>query len=529
MTEPGRTPCPRLAQRLIAAATAGLAALATDQLTGHLLPASRPALVAVADQVIARAPAGAREWAIRSFGTGDKPALLALLVAVLLLAATGLGVVAVDRVSVFAGGVAAVTLAGLLAAVREPAANPVSAVTVAGVTAAVAITVWCWLTRTTPRDPGPRAEPGTSAVTGGEDEPALRSRRRLLGDAAAILVLAGTAQLAAVGLSRRVTQAIDNLRRAIRLPAPEHPLGPPPADIADRTPGLSPLFTPNGDFYRIDTALLIPQVDPDTWSLQVDGLVGHRLRLSYDDLLALPQTQADITLCCVSNPVGGPLIGTARWQGVRLAHLLELAGVESSADQVVARSVDGFTAGFPLALATDGRDALVAIGMNGEPLPIRHGFPARLVVPGLYGYVSATKWLASITLTRFADFTGFWVGRGWAPPGPIHTESRIDVPRNGARLAAKRQVIAGVAWAQHRGVHSVQIQIDDGPWQPAQLSGDLGVDSWRQWRLPWAAASGRHRLTVRATDGTGTLQTPRRREPFPAGATGWHSISVDVR
>lgn len=242
----------------------------------------------------------------------------------------------------------------------------------------------------------------------------------------------------------------------------------------------------------------------------------------------MPQIEADITVCCVSNDVGGPLIGTARWQGVRLADVLRTAGVRADAEQVVGRSVDGFTAAFPLVLATDGRDALIAVGMNGEPLPVVHGFPARLVIPGLYGYVSATKWLSRITLTRFDPGQAFWVSRGWVPAGPIRTGSRIDVPRAGRPVRAGPVTVAGVAWAQHRGIVAVQVRVDDGPWQQASLAPSLGVDVWRQWRLLWDATAGTHRLTVRAVDGAGAVQPGRRQAPFPAGATGWHQVDVRV-
>lgn len=250
------------------------------------------------------------------------------------------------------------------------------------------------------------------------------------------------------------------------------------------------------------------------------GSVDRPLTLTYAELMAMPHIEADVTLSCVSNEVGGDLAGNARWQGVPLADLLERAGLQSGATQVLGRSVDGFTAGFPTEVALDGRNAMVAVAMNGEPLPAAHGFPARLVIPGLYGYVSATKWLSEIELTSFDEVDGYWIPRGWSKEGPIKTQSRIDV--------ASRRVIAGVAWAPTRGIERVEIRIDDGPWQQATLAAPLGVDCWRQWFLPWDTAPERYVIAVRATDGTGETQTAERTDVAPNGASGHHTIQVDV-
>ncbi|OMQ14879.1 hypothetical protein A7K94_0213450, partial [Modestobacter sp. VKM Ac-2676] len=293
-------------------------------------------------------------------------------------------------------------------------------------------------------------------------------------------------------------------------------------------PGLTPLFIPNAEFYRIDTALRVPTVDPAGWQLEVRGMVDQPFTLSYDELLAMPQIEADVTLTCVSNEVGGDLVGNARWQGVPLRALLERAGVQQGATQLLSRSVDGFTAGFPTITALDLEEAMVAVGMNGEPLPAEHGFPARLVVPGLYGYVSATKWLATIELTDW-DVDGYWIPRGWAKEGPIKTASRIDVPRPGGTVTAGRQPIAGVAWAPTRGIEGVEVRIDDGPWRQAELAERLDVDCWRQWYLTWDATPGRHRIAARATDGAGELQTDARTPVAPDGASGYPVIEVDVR
>ena len=294
------------------------------------------------------------------------------------------------------------------------------------------------------------------------------------------------------------------------------------------TPGASPLLTPLDRFYRIDTALVVPDVDLDRWRLRITGMVDRPISLSYDDLAALPQVEADITLCCVSNEVGGRLIGTARWQGVPLQDLLDRAGVQPGATQLVGRSVDGFTAGFPTAVLADGRRALVALAMGGEPLPLRHGFPARLVVPGLYGYVSATKWLEELELTTLDGFDAYWVPRGWAKEGPIKSSARIDVPRGGQRLAPGRQAVAGVAWAPTKRIERVEVQVDDGPWMVADLGPELSADTWRQWVWSWEAPAGEHTLRVRAVDGTGAAQDIRDRPPAPDGATGLHRIKVQV-
>jgi hypothetical protein len=271
-----------------------------------------------------------------------------------------------------------------------------------------------------------------------------------------------------------------------------------------------------------------PTVDVADWRLRVRGMVAREVVLTYDDLLGLPQMEQDVTIACVSNEVGGDLIGNARWQGVRLADVLDMAGVDPAASQIVGRSVDGWTAGFPTDVAFDGRDAMIAVAMNGEPLPVPHGFPARLIVPGLYGYVSATKWLAELELTTWEAFDGYWVPRGWAKEGPIKGQSRIDVPRRGADLVPGEVWVAGVAWAQRRGVARVEVQVDDDPWQDAELADELDVDTWRQWRWRWQATPGEHVLRVRATDGDGVTQSEQRVPVAPDGAEGWHSRTVRV-
>jgi DMSO/TMAO reductase YedYZ molybdopterin-dependent catalytic subunit len=292
--------------------------------------------------------------------------------------------------------------------------------------------------------------------------------------------------------------------------------------------GLS-YVTPNQRFYRIDTALIVPRVDPATWELTIDGRVRRPLRLTFDELLARPMVERYITLACVSNEVGGDLIGNARWLGVPVADLLDEAEPEPGADQVVSWSVDGFTAGTPTAVLRDGRDALIAVGMNGEPLPLDHGFPVRMVVPGLYGYVSATKWLRRLELSTFADFDAYWIPRGWAQQAPIKTQSRIDRPRFADPVQSGEYVVAGVAWAQHRGISAVQVRVDEGPWQEATLASTASIDTWRLWSWRWQATVGRHTLQVRAADNDGAFQTDRLADPIPDGATGYHTVTVEVR
>jgi hypothetical protein len=292
--------------------------------------------------------------------------------------------------------------------------------------------------------------------------------------------------------------------------------------------GITPLIVPSGDFYRIDTRLLgPPSVDVDSWRLKITGAVDHPQEFTWDELAAFPMIEAYITMQCVSNEVGGNLVGNASWRGVPLADLLNLAGVHSGADQVVGRAVDGFTVGFPTTVALDGRVAMVALGMNGDLLPLVHGFPARLMVAGLYGYVSATKWLTEIELTRFSAYNSYWVVRGWDRLGPIKTESRIDTIAPNPPVAGPCK-LAGVAWAPTRGISKVELQVDSGPWGVAQLAGELSDDTWRQWVFPWTATPGRHLIRVRATDGQGQTQTAANAEPLPNAATGYHTVQVTI-
>ncbi len=312
-------------------------------------------------------------------------------------------------------------------------------------------------------------------------------------------------------------------------PTPEVPEGsvvPAGADLG--VEGMEPLITPNNDYYRIDTALVVPVVDPDMWKLRVTGMVEREVEISFEELLAKPLIERYITLACVSNEVGGSLIGNARWLGWPVREVLELAGVKGGADMVLSRSVDGFTAGTPLEAMTDQRDALIAVGMNGEALPVEHGFPVRLVVPGLYGFVSATKWLSELKVTRFGDDLAYWSTRGWSERGPVKTSSRIDVPSNNAQVAAGTVAVAGYAWAQHRGIETVEVKVDGGPWEEARLAAAISKDTWRQFSADVDLEPGTHTVQVRAADSSGEFQVDKFTAVAPDGATGLHTVTFTV-
>jgi DMSO/TMAO reductase YedYZ molybdopterin-dependent catalytic subunit len=370
---------------------------------------------------------------------------------------------------------------------------------------------------------GPPAPPVPPEAPGGPGRPG--RRRFLLTSAGVAAVAAGGAGAGQLLLGRF---SVASSRALVKLPAPAVAARAVPAGAQLRIGGLSPFFTPNPQFYRVDTDLVVPQVSPDSWTLRIDGMVSRPVEINFDELIRMPLTEADITLVCVSNVVGGPYAGNARWLGVPLATLLRRAGIAAGADQVLSTGTDGMTISTPLQAILDGRNALVAVGMNGQPLPVAHGFPARMVVPGLYGYVSATKWLTRLTVTTFARQQAYWTQRGYSAQAPIKTESRIDVPKPLAQVAAGRTAVAGVAWAPHRGISAVQVSVDNGSWHPATLAAADGIDTWRQWSWPWDAAPGLHSLRVRATDGTGAIQTSQEAGPVPNGASGWDSVVVTV-
>ncbi len=500
-----------------AAAAAGVvaatAAVTVGEVLGRTVPGGQSPLIALGDAVVRLAPPGLRDAGIEAFGTADKPVLLASIAIVLVVVAALVGLRARHNPRAGAALVVGLAIVPMLAGITRVGTLRSGALLTTAVMAATAVLLLRTLLGLRPWV-APAVHP--PAVTW--------SRRMFLVKAGAVVVGTIAGSVLVRWLDERVD--IEAIRRLRRLQPPVRRAPGVATDLG--VPGLTPLITPNHAFYRIDTALVVPRVDPSTWSLEVRGLVSTPLSLSYDELLAMPQYEADITLQCVSNEVGGDLVGNARWQGVLLRDLLEQAGVDPRADQVVGRSVDDFTAGFPTAIAMDGRPAMVALGMNGDPLPQLHGFPARLVVPGLYGYVSATKWLQSIELTTLAGFDGFWIPRGWAKLAPIKVSSRIDVPPDRTRLPKGPTVVAGVAWSPGpgRGISAVEVRVDDGPWMAAELGGELSEDSWRQWRVTRDLAPGEHVLQVRSTDRTGTVQGAARQPPRPDGATGHHTVRV---
>jgi len=523
-----------LVSALVALAVAGLVA------AGHR--SWRSPVLDVGDRIIDAVPSWVKDFAIDTFGTNDKPALLIGIGILLAVYALVLGLVALRHRLIY--GIVGIALFGLIGAWaangrRAGAPWHVVVPSLVGALAGIAALILLDLRLVPPpaatitggsddtlqwAAAGVDRPTGTGPTGGGSD------RRRFLGQSAALL-FGLTCASAGVGVLGRVLgqrYTATESRASVRLPIPAETLPPLPSGTELGIPGLTPFVTPNADFYRIDTALSAPQVPTDDWVLRVTGMVDNELELTYEDLLARDLIERDITLTCVSNEVGGRLAGTARWLGTRLDDLLSEAGVQEGADQIVGRSVDGYTCGFPVSAALDGRDALVAVAMNGEPLPIEHGFPARLIVPGLYGYVSATKWLTEIEVTTFADHDHYWARRGWATEAPIKLFSRIDTPKGLARVPAGMVAVAGVAWRQAVGVTAVEVQIDDDEWQPAELGEVPSVDTWVQWRYAWQATPGRHTVRVRAIDAEGDVQTADRAEPIPDGASGHHQIVVIV-
>lgn len=504
----------------LAGAAAAALSLGVSELAAGLL--GLPSLIeAVGDWVIDVSPTPVKEWAIQTFGTNDKLVLLIGIVLVTLLVGALVGVVARRRFGIAVIAFLSFAAAATLAAIRDPAVSIGVAVIPAGLAAITGLAALRWLYE---RSPEPESQ--DADLAGLASDP---SRRRLmvgLGAVVGVAALSGGIGRALVDRSTRSASG----RAEVSLPAAAEPL----TAVADSAElgiqGLSPVITPNEVFYRIDTAFLsLPRVDVAEWALSIEGRVDRPYTLTYDDLLDMPLVERDVTLSCVSNEVGGDLVGNARWLGVPLADVLDRAGVRDDAEQVVGRSVDRFTVGFPVEAVYDGRDALVAVGMNGQPLPLEHGFPARLVVAGLYGYVSATKWLASIELTGWDEFDAYWVPRGWAKEAPIKTQSRIDTPTHNAALEPGTRQVAGVAWAPHRGISKVDVRLGEGSeWVEARLSDPLSDNCWRQWVVDWDAPAGTHQIQVRATDGEGNLQTDQIRPPAPDGATGWHTIQVTV-
>jgi DMSO/TMAO reductase YedYZ molybdopterin-dependent catalytic subunit len=498
------------------AAAAGVVAVGTGVVLGEvaagLLSPSVSPVTAVGGAVIDAVPPGVKDWAVSLFGTADKVALLAgMALAIAALAALA-GILELRRRFAGAAVIAVFGAVGIVAVLGRDEATA-TAIAIPLLVAAVGIALLRWLNG--------RLGEWQAAANG----PARRRFLRMLGGTAAVTAL-GAVLAATV---RGAAAVVSELRSRLVLPAPVSPAPPVPAGAELRLDGIAPLVTPNKDFYRIDTALRVPVVDPGGWQLLVTGLVEREIELDFAALLAKPLIERHVTIACVSNEVGGDLIGNARWLGWPVRELLALAGPKAGADMVLSRSTDGWTAGTPLEALTDGRDALLAVGMNGEPLPLEHGFPARLIVPGLYGYVSATKWVTGLKVTRFADDVAYWTPRGWSERGPIKTSSRIDVPRGGRSVSAGEVAFGGIAWAQHTGIGKVELRVNRGDWQQADLAPGISKDTWYQWKLGLPLTPGRYEVQVRAIDLDGVPQVEDRAPVVPSGATGYHTVTVDVK
>lgn len=501
--------------------SAGFAVGISQLAAAAIDPQSSP-MIAVGQAAINATPEWLKSFAIRTFGTHDKTALLTGMGIVIALVALALGAFATGRRMAGPVGIGAFAVVGVAAALTRPSARPIdSLASVVGGLGGIA----CFIFLRGRLDPViATSSPGQPS--GATETPSGYDRRRFLvasGYAGVVAVLSG-----GIGRILATRSAATASRADVRIPSPASPIPSVPPGTDLHVPGLSPFITSNDQFYRVDTALLAPSVTAENWALRIHGMVDKEMTIKYSDLVAMPLIERDITLCCVSNPVGGQYISNARWVGALLKPILDEAGVASGATQIVTRSVDGFTIGTPTAAAMDGRDAMLAVSMNGQPLPIAHGFPVRMIVPGLFGYVSAMKWIVDMELTTFPAFDAYWVQRGWAQQGPVITESRIDTPRDGASVSAGTIPLAGVAWAQHKGIAAVDVQVDEGPFLSAKLSAQDNIDTWRQWVYYWPATAGQHTLRVRATDLTGYTQTSADASSFPSGATGLHTISIQV-
>jgi DMSO/TMAO reductase YedYZ molybdopterin-dependent catalytic subunit len=529
------------------------AVLSAAELVGAFFTAQATPLIALGSTFIDFTPPWLKDFAIATFGTGDKLALFIGMAVTIVLLACALGIVAYRRWALGALGVLLMGAVIVASVLTRAGAQPLDALPSVIGTAAGLIVLRVLTTRLrrtqqrTDRErnpalahdpapahkadqapaPAPAPAPAQAQNDASRDRPA--TSRRAFFTAAGIT--AAVSAIAATG-GRLLGSARSNAaqaRNSLQLPAPAKAAPAVPAGVQSGTPGVTPWLTPNDEFYRIDTALSVPALNVQDWELRVHGLVDREIRLSFQDLLEAELIESHISLTCVSNPVGGNLAGNARWLGMPLRDVLRMAGPQDGADMVLSTSSDGFSASTPLEVLQDGRDAMLAIGMNGEALPLEHGFPVRMVVPGLYGFVSATKWVVDLEVTRFADSKAYWTDRGWAERGPIKTMARVEVPRSFAKVPAGRVAVGGTAWAQTRGITKVEVQIDDGPWTEATLAAEASVDTWRQWSFDWEATPGPHTIRARATDATGEVQTEKRADPVPDGASGWQSLAVTVQ
>jgi DMSO/TMAO reductase YedYZ molybdopterin-dependent catalytic subunit len=553
-------------------------ALGVAQLIAGIVSSTSSPVVAVGQLSIDFTPPFLKNFAITAFGSNDKAILVGGIFVVLALFAAEIGVLAVRRLSYGMTGLGVFILVGLVAALTRPHASlgdalptlvggaaavlalrrlaraatpvPARASLAAGGPAPARPALPEYITRpTSSEDPStqdpstdepgeqPDSPPPTVAEEWRRSQPAARpdgavaplsgqQRRTFITTGA---VVAGTAVVAGLGgrlLGERGN--VSAVRRTLRIPAPAKPAPPLPAGVDLKIPGLSSFVTPNNTFYRVDTAIVLPEITPASWQLRIHGMVAKEITLSFDELIRRPLIEDYITLCCVSNPVAGPYIGNAKWLGVSLRSLLRQAGIRVGANQLLCTSADGFTSGSPVQVAMDGRDSMLAVAMNGTVLPVEHGFPVRMVIPGLYGYVSACKWITDIEVTTYAASRAYWAERGWDQEAPIKTESRIDIPTGQGSLKAGTHQVAGVAWAQHKGVQMVEVRVDQGAWQQARLAAVPDIDTWRQWVYDWDATPGTHLIESRATDLTGYTQTALEAPPEPNGASGYPMLQVQV-
>ena len=516
--------------------------VAIGTLVAALIDPAYAPIEVVASTAIDIPPAVVKEWATSTFGTASKSVVVGVVAVAVVAIAAWSGVASRTRPRF---GIQVMLVAGVVGAVAA-LLRPVDAFLAplpslaAGVAAALAL--W-WLLRMArpsavaapesvpdmPTDGLKEVSPGYQDLPGRESlgmsaEVQSVSRRGVLLGIGGVVVVGGAALASARWLTTRASAVAS--RVAAVLPSPAEVLPPLPASVQAPVPGMAPFVTPNADFYRIDTAVIVPQVTAEEWTLSFDGMVRRPFTITYAELLEMPMVERDVTIMCVSNPIGGDLIGTARWLGTPLLPLLERAGIEPGADQIFSTSIDGWTCSTPLdGLAA--REPLLAIAMNGEPLPIEHGFPVRMIIPGLYGFISATKWVTQITATTYAADPAYWTVRGWATDAPVLTGSRIDLPDGS--LSVGQTAIGGVAWAMDGdGISRVEVSIDDGPWQDAQLADQPNPRTWRQWWLDWEATPGRHSIAVRATNGLGETQTSEVADVVPSGATGYDIEIVDV-
>jgi DMSO/TMAO reductase YedYZ molybdopterin-dependent catalytic subunit len=518
---------PTTPEGMIAGLVSAASGLACGELVSGLFTDLTSPVIGVGNRVVDLVPQPIKRFAISTFGTYDKVALLAGIGSTLVVAAMVVGALGAKRRAIGVVGIGAFGVVGALAATTGRTGSLSDAIP-SVVSAAVGVVVFVALMsfRASASQSGQRNPTESKDATSASS---VYAGRRGFLVVSAGLAAAATA-MAIFG--RRLQTATGAATQAARAAfgGAKKPLPPIPASVgAQALVEANPFITPNKDFYRIDTALVVPKVDIEKWSLTINGMVDSPRTFTYEELMSREDLiEQDITLTCVSNEVGGILMGNARWLGIPLKTLLEEAGVQAKASQIVGHSVDGWTSGFPTAVLDNGSDAIVAVGMNGEPLPFDHGFPARLVVPGLYGYVSATKWLNRIEMTTMDAFDAYWVPRGYSKEAPIKLASRIDVPRGLSTIPSGKAAVAGIAWAQTTGISRVEVKIDGGEWQEAKLTDELSIDTWRQWSFEWDAPSGQHDVAVRATDAAGNLQIEERTAPLPNGATGWHSVVVFV-